>query len=461
MKPKFLPFLLMFSVIIFSLFGQSVEKLEIDGAIKIDNTTNLKPDAGTIRWNPATEDFEGYNGYVWKSLTIGNSWQNSPTTNIVVGGQKRMPADAAEGDFFGGSLAISGDYAIIGAFLDDDNGDKSGSAYIFVRSGTSWVEQAKLTASDGAANDYFGQSVSISGDYAIVSAYQDDDDGSDSGSAYIFIRSGNNWSEQAKLTASDADAGDLFGISVSISGDYAVIGAYLDDDGGTDSGSAYVFVRSGTSWTEQAKLSASDGDADDAFGFSVSISGDYVIAGAYLDDNSTNSGSAYVFARSGTTWSEQAKLTSSDGAFGDNFGESVAISGDFAAISASYDDDNGMDSGSAYVFARSGTTWTEQAKLTSSDGNPGDLFGLRLSISQDYIVLGAHRDSDNMLQAGSAYVFVRSGTNWSERVKFTACDGEINDFFGFNTAVSGDYIIISANGDDDNGTNSGSVYFFK
>ena len=180
----------------------------------------------------------------------------------------------------------------------------------------------------------------------------DDDKGYHSGSAYIFKRDPNTdtWSEQAKLFASDGTAGDVFGNSIFISGDYAIVGATQDDDNGTDSGSAYIFKRDETSWTEQAKLTASDGAAHDYFGF-VSISGDYVVVGAYQTYPKGGPGSAYIFKRSGTSWTEQVKLTASDGAPGDLFGARVSISGDYVIVGAIYDDDNGTDSGSAYVFA--------------------------------------------------------------------------------------------------------------
>ena len=210
------------------------------------------------------------------------------------------------------------------------------------------TERQKLLASDGAANDQFGYSVSISGDYAIVGAYADDDKGSNSGSAYVFKRDGTNWSEQQKLTASDGAASDLFGRSVSISGDYAIVGADYDDDNGSYSGSAYIFKWDGSNWVQQQKLIASDGAANDYFGYSVSISGDYAIVGAYVDDGSK--GSAYIFKRNGTSWSQQAKLLASDGATSDLFGCSVSISGDHAIVGAYQNDDEGTDSGSAYAF---------------------------------------------------------------------------------------------------------------
>ncbi len=193
---------------------------------------------------------------------------------------------------------LSGDYAIVRAYWDDDNGSNSGSAYIFYYDGTNWSQQAKLTAADPAAADWFGNSVSISGDYAIVGAYLDDDNGVDSGSAYIFYYNGTNWSQQAKLTSADGADYDWFGYSVSISGDYAIVGAYADDNYGTNSGSVYLFQRSGTNWTEQFKWLASDSAAGDLFGYSVSIRSDYAIVGAHYDDDSgANSGSAYIFGK--------------------------------------------------------------------------------------------------------------------------------------------------------------------
>ncbi|MCH8927549.1 MAG: FG-GAP repeat protein, partial [Candidatus Marinimicrobia bacterium] len=198
---------------------------------------------------------------------------------------KITAADGAERDNFGGSVSISGDYAVLGAPFDDDNGLSSGSAYVFKRSGTSWVEEAKITASDGAPDDQFGGSVSISGDsVAVVGAWSDDDKGSKSGSAYVFKRAGTSWAQEAKLLPSDGAADDHFGFLVSISGDYAVVGASSNDDNGPESGSAYVFKRTGTSWAQEAKLLPSDGAAEDHFGASVSISGGYVVVGAWLAD---------------------------------------------------------------------------------------------------------------------------------------------------------------------------------
>ena len=278
------------------------------------------------------------------------------------------------------------------------------------------VELQKLTASDGATYDNFGYSVSLSSDgsTALIGARYDDDKGTYSGSAYVFTRSGSTWTEQAKLVASDGAASDFFGYSVSLSsdGNTALIGAYYDDDKGSNSGSAYIFTRSGSTWTEQAKLTASDGAASDWFGCSVSLSSDgstALVGATGDDDKGTYSGSAYVFTRSGSVWSQQAKLVASDGVASDFFGESVALSSDgsTALVGADGDGDKGSDSGSAYVFTRSGSTWTEQAKLLASDGAAGDYFGYSVSLSSDgsTALVGANGDDDKGSDSGSAYLF--------------------------------------------------------
>jgi len=321
-----------------------------------------------------------------------------------------------------------------------------------------WLERQNLLSSDGAVNDQFG-CVSISGDYAIVGAPLDDDKGTDSGSAYIFKWDGTIWVEQQKLTASDGAAGDRFGWFISISGDYAIVGAFYGDSG---KGSAYIFKWDGTIWVEQQKLTASDGAAFDQFGCSVSISGDYAIVGARQDDDKgTYSGSAYVFKWDGTIWVEQQKLTASDGAVNDLFGVAVSVNGDCAIVGANRDDDNGTDSGSAYIFKWDGTIWIEQQKLTASDGAVNDQFGCSVSISGDYAIVGAYYDDDKGTDSGSAYIFKWDGTSWVRQQKLTASDGAVNDIFGVSVSISGDYAIVGARLDDDKGDNSGSAYIFK
>jgi len=397
----------------------------------------------------------------FSNLTSGIVHERSVELRVVMPEFKLTASDGASSDNFGISVSISGDRCVIGADSDDDKGSSSGSAYIFEWNGTNWDQQAKLTASDGASSDYLGYSVSISGDRCVVGAYGDDDNGSYSGSAYIFEWNGTNWSQQAKLTASDGASSDYFGYSVSISGNRCVIGARYDDDKGSGSGSAYIFEWNGTNWSQQAKLTASDGASGDYFGYSVSISGGRCVVGADGDDDmGSYSGSAYIFEWNGTNWSQKAKLTASDGADSDYFGYSVSISGNCCVVGARYDDDKGSSSGSAYIFEWNGTNWSQQAKLTALDGASGDYFGNSVSISGDRCVVGADGDDDKGSSSGSAYLFEWNGTSWIQKTKLTASDGAGSDYYGCSVSISDDRCVVGARYDDDKGSSSGSAYVY-
>jgi hypothetical protein len=360
-------------------------------------------------------------------------------------------SDGAASDQFGYSVAISGDTAVVGAYQHAVGGKANqGAAYVFTRSGTTWSQQAELTASDGAASDSFGYAVAIDGNTAVVGAPWDNVGATiGQGSAYVFTRSGIIWSEQQKLTASDGATTDYFGWSVSVSGETAMVGAPYDDVGAyVNQGSAYVYARSGTTWSEQQKLTASDGSSGRAFGCSVAIAGDTAVAGAYHDIVGANAdqGSAYVFVRSGTTWSEQQKLTAADGHSGDLFGCSVALSGDTAVVGAYYNDVGAnVHQGSAYVFTRSGTTWSQQANLTDVYGAAGDFFGRSVAVSGDTAVVGAYMDDVGAnTDQGSACVFARDGTTWSAQSQLTAADGAAGDYFGYSVAVSDSTAVVGA-----------------
>ena len=368
-------------------------------------------------------------------------------------------------DYFGGSVAISGDTVVVGACYDDDNGDASGSAYIYIRPSTGWAnatEVAKLTASDGVAYDFFGGSVAISDNTIVIGADGDDDNGGHSGSTYVYVRPDTGWvttSETAKLTASDGASGDMFGVSVAISGNTIAVGTWGEDNSnGTDAGSAYIYVRPSAGWvttnTYSAKLTASDGQPEDYFGKDIAISGDMVVVGY---GGWMGNGSAYIYMRpAGTGWvttsTYNAKLTASDGAAGDDFGYSVAISGDTVVVGAYYDDDNGDASGSAYVYVRPISGWAdtfETAKLTASDGAAHDSFGSSVAISDDTIAVGAGGNDDNGDISGSAYIYVKPDTGWAnatETAKFLASDGIEYDQFGESVALDGDTLIVGSPG---------------
>lgn len=379
--------------------------------------------------------------------------------------QKLVANDGVAEDFFGYSVALSGDTAVVGSFKDDDQilGVDAGSAYVFTRSDKIWRQQAKLTAIDGATDDTFGGNVVLSGDTVVVGAMRDDDKGENSGSAHVYIRSEGNWSHQTKILAVDGAKGDAFGQSLALSGNTVIIGAPRDDDNGEDTGSVYVFTRIGANWHQQAKLTADDGVDGDLFGISVAISGDTVLVGADLHDAvAPNAGAVYVYTRSGNSWSQQAKLTAADGSKTDIFGVRVALSGDTALISARRDDDDimGVDAGSAYVFVRSGTSWAQQAKLTAPDGVADDRFGRSVALFGDTALIGAMFRDDKGENSGSAYLFKRNGNTWMYKSKLTAPDGSTDDVFGWSVAITHDTGIVGASRDDDNGNESGSVYVF-
>ena len=375
--------------------------------------------------------------------------------------QKLTASDGASGDRLGGSVSVSGNRMLVGAHQDDDNGTQSGSVYVFEFDGVNWQETAKLTASDGAALDGFGNSVSLFGDRALIGAFDDDDKGSSSGSAYVFDFDGTNWIETLKLTASDGAAIDYFGDSVSLWGDFAIVGARADDDDGANSGSAYVFAYNGTTWNEAIKLTASDAAADDNFGWSVSMGKGRAVVGAHRnDDDGNDSGAAYVFEFTGKTWVESQKLTASDASFGDNFGWSVSISENRVLIGAVGDSENGSGSGSAYIFEYDGISWNESQKLTASDAATGDRFAMAVSLVENRALIGAVGNDDNGSQSGSAYLFEFDGTTWGETAKVIASDGAENESLGTAVSLSADHAVVGATGNIFNGTDLGAVYVF-
>jgi FG-GAP repeat len=469
-----------------------------------------------------------------------------PVTVDPLAQQAYLKASNTEAnDGFGHSVAVSGDTVVVSAYGEASNatginGDQSdnsagnaGAAYVFVRSGGTWSQQAYLKASNTEGIDLFGYSVAVSGDTVVVGAYGEgskatgiDGDQSDNtaalaGAAYVFVRSGGTWSQQAYLKASNTEANDLFGYSVAVSGDTVVVGAFSEDSKATGingdqsdntaafAGAAYVFVRSGGTWSQQAYLKASNTEANDLFGYSVAVSGDTVVVGAFeessnatginggqTDNSAAFSGAAYVFVRSGTNWAQQAYLKASNTETGDNFGVSLAVSGDTVVVGANYEDskttgisgdqsdNNAPASGAAYVFVRSGATWNQQAYLKASNTEAEDDFGYSVAVSGDTVVVAANYESsnatgingdqsdNNALFSGAAYVFVRDGVTWTQQAYLKASNTGADDNFGISVAVSDNTVVVGAdyeasnatgiNGDqsDNDALDSGAAYIF-
>ncbi len=392
---------------------------------------------------------------------------------------KTVASDRATEDNYGYSVAIDGEHAVIGARTKDvmDNGtlrQQTGAVYFLHYENGSWNEiQAEIIPESMSNEQYFGFSVSISGNYALVSA---PGKSSRRGSVYVYRYENGIWIYSHVITAFDAELSDEFGYSVSMSGDYAIIGSRYEDHDETGSiltkvsnaGSAYIYHLTDTTWALMQKIVASDRESSDNFGFSVSISGDYAIVGAYGEDHDLNgsskksaAGSAYIYHNDNGTWSEVTKIVASDRASYDNFGYNVCIDGNYAIVGARNAD---ASAGSAYVFYNNNGSWSETQNLEPEDLEGGDLFSFAISIDGNYAVISAYRDDTD---AGSLYTYRNMAGTWVQNSKVVSSDITDNDNFGFSVAMSGDQIIAGAiyeNHDAAGGNeinHAGSAYFFK
>ncbi len=358
---------------------------------------------------------------------------------------KLAASDAAASDAFGFSVSISGDRALVGAYLDDHSSlTDAGSAYVFVRTGTTWTQEAKLIADVPAAASAFGFSVSLSGDRALVGAFGSSLPGA-GGAAYVFARTGSTWTQEARLVALDAAAGDQFGHAVALRGDRALVGAYLDDDNGlADSGSAYVFVYGNGMWRQEAKFTAGpDADASAHFGRSVALSADRAVVGAPLDAHGglSAAGAAFVFSRALGLWTQEATLTAASAAANQQVGYAVAVTdaGDRIAVGAP------GGTGSAVVFARTGTAWNQEALVTGGS----------------IVAIGDSRLLAGNLGSNLVPLYERTGTTWASGGVLLGTDTLPPDTFGRSVSLSGDDALVGAPMHDGGGlADSGAAYVF-
>jgi hypothetical protein len=455
-------------------------------------------------------------------------------------------SNTGDGDMFGYTVAISGDTIVVGATWEgsvpgnpaDNSKPKAGAAYVFRRTAGAWTPEAILKASNADAGDLFGWGVAVDGDTIVIGApgeasnatavngNQADNSAPEAGAVYVFTRGAGGWSQQAYLKASNAEAGDIFGRCVSISGDTIVVGAIGEDGGypgvnGTPSdnscnfaGAAYVFVRSGTTWTQEAYLKASNPGEDDEFGQGVSIDGDTIVVGALLEDSSAvgvdgdssdnmtlNSGAAYVFVRNSGVWTQQAYLKASNTRMNSQFGCSVSVSGDSLVVGARWEEGgatgvNGNEAlagnpygGAAYVFTRTTGIWSQQAYLKSNDPNGNSWFGHSVAISGDLVLVGAFEERGGLtgvmaptvdptsgpqvLDSGAAFLFSRVGGAWYATAYLKSPNPDPYDQFGCSVGLSGDTMVIGANLECGGGTgvtgspsdnsvpNSGAAYVYR
>ena len=431
------------------------DKLHVIGNIRADT---VKPNV--IRYTPNAGP-----GKVMTSDAIGNaSWQEvvatggAGSTGVGYGSwgdcsmngvsEYNPVADttAQEDDYFGSSVSISGNYAFIGANFDDVGANQNqGSASIYQFNGSNWVVMEKITEAGGSAEDNFGSSVSVSGNFAAVSVPGDDEGGSNRGSVMMYHFNGSAWVFTQKLTDATGASGDNFGLSVSVSGNYLIVGAPDDDNAAVlDQGSISIFQYNGSSWVFMQKIFDATGTADDRFGFAVSISGSYCIAGAPEEANLT--GSASIYQYNGSSWVLMQKLTDPAGQGFDNFGCSVSISGNFAVVGAFGDDNN---RGSAVVFRLTGSSWPFMQKITEPTGSQNDLFGISVCLSGNYVIVGAAADNINLsIGQGSATIFTKIGAGWQKLQFISDPGGKQFDSFGISTSFDATTkrFLVGANG---------------
>jgi VCBS repeat-containing protein len=362
------------------------------------------------------------------------------------------PHAGLEPNTFGHAVAVSGDFAVIGDPSVTVAGNAGqGAAFVFKRENGVWKDVANLTANDGAAGDGFGIGVAINAATIVVGAYKKEISGNQTqGAAYVFERQKDgSWKQTAKLVASDGMAEDYFGFSVAVSGQLALIGsgAYRIV-GGPDHyrSSAYAFTRGDDgNWTQTAKLQSDDSYWNDHFSYSLALNGNTALIGAY--GWLLGKGAAYIFTQGSTgEWTQTAKLMANDGAFFNDFGHTVALDGNTAVVGAYNADVDGVPAqGSAYVFARTGGAWAQSAKLVAEDGGPFDDFGQTVAVSGDTVLVSSqYADAQNDNYHGAAYVFSHAGGSWAQTEKFMANDGAFNDAFGIGLGIDGHSVLIGS-----------------
>lgn len=377
--------------------------------------------------------------------------------------QKIFPLDPRTGVFFGRYIAMNDDDAFISAYLDYENGTASGSMYIFSLSDNRFNQVAKKFPVDGAVEDYFSYSVSSSGDYLITGAHHDSDKGASSGAAYILKKTGSSWDFYQKIVPDDGKEADEFGKTVAISGNYAVVCSYLDDDNGTNSGSIYLLELKNEVWKIINKIYPSDPEIQSLFGLSLDMNNDLIIAGSpFYRGNGNSAGKAYIFRYDSLSWLQVAALQPDEINDLDQFGTSVRISDNFAFISAIKDDDKGENSGAVYIYKKKDeNTWAFHQKVTAPDGSAGDGFGIAITGNDTILIIGSYFDDDNGTNSGSAYIFKNLEDQWIYFRKLIPTDSDESDAFGSSLAFNKNGLLVGAYSDDDNGFFSGAVYYFS
>ena len=378
--------------------------------------------------------------------------------------QMRSSVNGSLFDRLGSAVALNEQHAVIGAPTNEFKGDSSGSAIIYARSGDQLQPIVQLIAYDAVIGDLFGTAVAINNDQVLIGAPGCDDQGNNSGAAYIFQNTENGWVEICKLTANASQAGDLFGSAVALDGNFALVGAPTASTFNTSSpGFAVLFQKSGDTWNEVDHFSASDGSNNNKFGAAVALQGDTALIGApQSDDGAINTGATYIFQSTNGNWGQSAKLTPSAPLAWDSFGSSLSLAGEYALIGApAIGTISGTYLGYSTIFKNEGGSWTEKSRLTPDDGANNDRFGSAVALHRGLALIGSPLDDDYGEASGSAYIFQQNGENWPQIRKIAPPDTGEGDQFGSAVAINGDYSLIGIPGDGTFGEDSGSAVFDK
>jgi hypothetical protein len=382
---------------------------------------------------------------------------------LSVSEQARLDPNGGTPTRFGHALGISGDLCVVG---DPWLSMGQGRAYVYVRSGSSWTFEAEFLPPTPKTFEMFAEAVAVDGDRIVIGVPLEKAFGTFPGAAYVYVRSGTTWAQEAQLFSSVPMANDEFGYAVTISGDTIAVGAWGEDHTNqNDAGAVYVFVWNGATWIEQARLVGIGSLDNDYFGRALDLDGDTLLVGESRDDTpaGTRAGSASVFVRTGTVWNLQQKLTASDAQMEDRFGRSVALHGDTVVVGAPQEDGPGSNSGAAYVFTRAGTVWTEEAKLAPTKHSAGDRFGRDVEVDGATVAVGAPDVAHSgFAEAGTMYFFARAGTTWTQRGESTSSTPSSGSFYGQSVAIDGATLAVGspADGGPGLGVDEGAVFLY-
>jgi hypothetical protein len=432
---------------------------------------------------PGYDDSAGSTGAVEVYVRNANGWSLE---------QRIVPTNANRGDRFGQAISVDADTLAVSAPGDDTAAADAGAVYVYTRTGSAWSLEQTLTINNAAADDELGKgpAVSVFGDRLAVGAYEKGNVGAaflferssniwtqvhkfshnanaggfgvalaghadtvvigasaeenSTGRAYVYEWDGTTWSESAQLVAGDRQSGDYYGVSVDITGDLAVVGATSEDEGGASAGAAYVYERSAGTWSQAAKLTASDASTADSFGRRVTVDGVRVGVTAPKQgfSNFDQGGATYLFEQTGSGWVEQQLLVSSDRRAGDRFGSGLALGGQWLFVGANQRGDTGVDAGAAYLFNHDGTNWSETSKLVPQTGEEYDIYSGGIDMSGDTVVAGSQHDSQQDYQAGAAHLYEHDGSGWGSSTRIADGNGGVDDRFGAATALDGDLMAI-------------------